>query len=72
MARVAGAQELTRRVGLEGTARIIEGNVMDVPLPDASVAPSGEKATEYTKPALPTRVRTTVPFATRQIRMVWS
>jgi cyclopropane fatty-acyl-phospholipid synthase-like methyltransferase len=36
-ARVAGAQELTRRVGLEETARIIEGNVMDVPLPDASV-----------------------------------
>lgn len=36
-ARVAGAQELTRRVGLEETARIVEGNVMDVPLPDASV-----------------------------------
>jgi sarcosine/dimethylglycine N-methyltransferase len=36
-ARVSGAQELTRRVGLDGTARIIEGNVMDVPLPDASV-----------------------------------
>jgi ubiquinone/menaquinone biosynthesis C-methylase UbiE len=34
-ARVAGAQELTGRVGLQGTARIIEGNVMDVPLPDA-------------------------------------
>jgi sarcosine/dimethylglycine N-methyltransferase len=36
-ARVSGAQELTRRVGLDGTARIVEGNVMDVPLPDASV-----------------------------------
>src|SRR4029077_16665958 len=36
-ARVAGAQELTRRVGLDGTARIVEGNVMDVPLPDASI-----------------------------------
>src|SRR5437763_16764778 len=35
--RVAGAQELTRRVGLHGTARIVEGNVMDVPLPDASI-----------------------------------
>ena len=30
--RVAGAQELTKRVGLQETARIIEGNVMDVPL----------------------------------------
>ena len=36
-ARVAGAQELTRRVGLQDTARIVEGNVMDVPLPDASI-----------------------------------
>lgn len=36
-ARVAGAQELTTRVGLDGTARIVEGNVMDVPLPDASM-----------------------------------
>jgi sarcosine/dimethylglycine N-methyltransferase len=36
-ARVTGAQELTRRVGLQATARIIEGNVMDVPLPDGSV-----------------------------------
>src|SRR5215204_2455133 len=35
-ARVSGAQELTRRVGLDRTARIVEGNVMDVPLPDAS------------------------------------
>ena len=36
-ARVSGAQELIRRVGLHGTARIVEGNVMDVPLPDASI-----------------------------------
>ena len=36
-ARVSGAQELTKRVGLHGTARIVEGNVMDVPLADASV-----------------------------------
>src|SRR4051812_39880670 len=36
-ARASGAQELTRRVGLQGTARIVEGNVMEVPLPDASV-----------------------------------
>jgi ubiquinone/menaquinone biosynthesis C-methylase UbiE len=36
-ARVAGARELTRRVGLHDTARIVEGNVMEVPLPDASV-----------------------------------
>jgi ubiquinone/menaquinone biosynthesis C-methylase UbiE len=36
-ARVAGAQELTRRVGLHGIARIVEGNVMDVPLSDASI-----------------------------------
>ena len=36
-ARVTGAQELTRRVGLDDTARIVEGNVMDVPLPDASI-----------------------------------
>jgi sarcosine/dimethylglycine N-methyltransferase len=36
-ARVSGAQELTRRVDLHDTARIVEGNVMHVPLPDASV-----------------------------------
>jgi sarcosine/dimethylglycine N-methyltransferase len=36
-ARVTGAQELTRRVRLHGTARVVEGNVMDVPLPDASI-----------------------------------
>ncbi|MDN4987254.1 methyltransferase domain-containing protein [Bradyrhizobium arachidis] len=34
--RAAGAQELTRLVGLQRSARIIEGNVMDAPLPDAS------------------------------------
>lgn len=32
--RVAGAQELTRRVGLQDRARVIEGNVMSVPLGD--------------------------------------
>src|SRR6476619_7960573 len=36
-ARVAGAQDLTRRVGLHGTARIVEGNVMDVQFRDASI-----------------------------------
>jgi sarcosine/dimethylglycine N-methyltransferase len=36
-ARVSGAQELTRRVGLQDIARVVEGNVMDVPLPDASI-----------------------------------
>jgi sarcosine/dimethylglycine N-methyltransferase len=35
-ARVAGAAELTRRVGLHGRVRVVEGNVMDLPLPDAS------------------------------------
>ena len=35
--RVAGAQDLTKRVGLQDVARIVEGNVMDVPLADASV-----------------------------------
>jgi cyclopropane fatty-acyl-phospholipid synthase-like methyltransferase len=34
--RAVGAQELTRLVGLQKTARIVEGNVMDAPLPDAS------------------------------------
>jgi SAM-dependent methyltransferase len=33
--RVAGAQELTRRVGLQDKARVTEGNVMSVPLGDA-------------------------------------
>jgi ubiquinone/menaquinone biosynthesis C-methylase UbiE len=36
-ARVKGAQELTRRVGLQDRVRIIEGNVMQVPLPDAGI-----------------------------------
>ncbi|KAB2912097.1 MAG: class I SAM-dependent methyltransferase [Hyphomicrobiaceae bacterium] len=34
-ARVAGAQDLTRRAGLDNRVRIIEGDVMKVPLPDA-------------------------------------
>ncbi len=34
-ARVAGAAELSRRVGLDGQVRVLEGNVMDLPLPDA-------------------------------------
>src|SRR4051812_1883224 len=32
--RVAGAQELTQRVGLQDKAQVIEGNVMNVPLGD--------------------------------------
>ena len=36
-ARVAGAQELTKHVGLQETARVIEGNVLEVPLADASM-----------------------------------
>jgi sarcosine/dimethylglycine N-methyltransferase len=36
-ARVVGAQELTKRVGLQETARVIEGNVLEVPLADASM-----------------------------------
>ena len=32
--RVAGAQELTQRVGLQDRARVIEGNVISVPLGD--------------------------------------
>ena len=35
-ARVAGAAELSRRVGLDRQVRILEGNVMDLPLADAS------------------------------------
>lgn len=35
-ARVAGAAELSRRVGLEGKVRVLEGNVMDLPLAGAS------------------------------------
>ena len=34
--RVAGAQDLTQRVGLADRVRVIEGNVMNVPLPDES------------------------------------
>lgn len=36
-ARVAGAQELTKRVGLQEISRVIEGNVLEVPLADASM-----------------------------------
>ena len=36
-ARVKGAQELTRRVGLQHRVRVIEGNVTQVPLPADSV-----------------------------------
>jgi sarcosine/dimethylglycine N-methyltransferase len=36
-ARVNGAGELTRLVGLQSSVRVIEGNVMQVPLPDGSV-----------------------------------
>ena len=36
-ARVKGAEELTRRVGLQHKVRVVEGNVLQVPLPDASV-----------------------------------
>jgi len=35
-ARVAGAQELSKLVGLQGTACVIEGSVLQVPLADAS------------------------------------
>jgi sarcosine/dimethylglycine N-methyltransferase len=35
-ARVVGAAELTRRVGLDGQVRVLEGDVTDLPLPDAS------------------------------------
>ena len=33
-ARVRGAEELTRLLGLESNVRVIQGNVMEVPLPD--------------------------------------
>lgn len=36
-ARVRGAQDLTRRVGLHHSVRVVQGNVAQVPLPDASV-----------------------------------
>src|SRR3954469_16711947 len=35
-ARVVEAAELTRRVGLDGQVRVLQGDVMDLPLPDAS------------------------------------
>lgn len=35
--RVAGALELTKRVGLQDKARVIEGNVMSVPLEDGTM-----------------------------------
>src|SRR6185437_5996508 len=35
-ARVAGARELTRRVGLQDRARVVQGNVMSVPLGDGT------------------------------------
>jgi ubiquinone/menaquinone biosynthesis C-methylase UbiE len=35
-ARVKGAEDLTRRVGLQNIVRVIEGNVLQVPLPDVS------------------------------------
>lgn len=34
-ARVAGAAELSRHVGLDSQVRVLEGNVMKLPLPDA-------------------------------------
>lgn len=34
-ARVAGAAELSRRVGIDSQVRVLEGNVMNLPLPDA-------------------------------------
>jgi sarcosine/dimethylglycine N-methyltransferase len=36
-ARVAGARELTRRVGLQDRARVVQGNVMSVPLGDGTM-----------------------------------
>jgi ubiquinone/menaquinone biosynthesis C-methylase UbiE len=36
-ARVKGAEELTRRVGLQDRVRVIEGDVMQVPLTDGNV-----------------------------------
>jgi ubiquinone/menaquinone biosynthesis C-methylase UbiE len=35
--RIQGAEELTRRVGLEDRVQVISGNVLDVPLADGSV-----------------------------------
>jgi ubiquinone/menaquinone biosynthesis C-methylase UbiE len=36
-ARAKGAEKLTRLVGLQNCVRVIEGNVLQVPIPDASV-----------------------------------
>ena len=36
-ARVAGAAELTKLVGLQDRVRVLEGNVMNVPLPDVGM-----------------------------------
>lgn len=36
-ARVKGAAQLTQLVGLQDRVRVLEGNVMQVPLPDASI-----------------------------------
>src|SRR4029078_385664 len=36
-ARVAGAEHLTRLVGLADKVRVLQGDVMQVPLPDASM-----------------------------------
>ena len=36
-ARAEGAEKLTRLVGLQNSVRVIEGNVLKVPIPDASV-----------------------------------
>jgi ubiquinone/menaquinone biosynthesis C-methylase UbiE len=36
-ARVAGANDLTHRVGLDARVHVLEGNVMAVPLPDSSM-----------------------------------
>ena len=35
--RIKGAQDLTRRVGLQDRVRVVSGNVLEVPLPDDSV-----------------------------------
>ena len=36
-ARVAGAEELTRRVGLQNVARVLEGSVLNAPLADGTM-----------------------------------
>ena len=42
-ARVAGAQELTKRVGLQEVACVIEGNVLEAPLLTQAWTPSSAK-----------------------------